>query len=39
MIVNRPEVVDGRVALPTGPGFGWELDRDFIQHYRVDSAT
>ena len=35
MIANRPEVVEGRVALPTGPGFGWELDRDFIEHYRV----
>jgi L-alanine-DL-glutamate epimerase-like enolase superfamily enzyme len=35
MIVNRPEVVDGRIALPTRPGFGWELDREFIEHYRV----
>jgi L-alanine-DL-glutamate epimerase-like enolase superfamily enzyme len=37
LIVNRPEIVDGKVALPTGPGFGWELDRDFIEHYRVAS--
>jgi L-alanine-DL-glutamate epimerase-like enolase superfamily enzyme len=35
MIANRPEVADGKIALPTGPGFGWELDRDFIEHYRV----
>ena len=35
MITNRPEVTDGRIALPTAPGFGWELDRDFIEHYRV----
>jgi L-alanine-DL-glutamate epimerase-like enolase superfamily enzyme len=38
MIVNRPEVVDGKVKLPTGPGFGWELDREFIEHYRVASG-
>jgi len=37
MIANRPEVVDGKVALPTGPGFGWELDTDFIDHHRVTS--
>jgi D-galactarolactone cycloisomerase len=35
LIANRPELVDGRLALPTGPGLGWELDRDFIEHYRV----
>src|SRR5579862_2975361 len=35
MIANRPELVDGKVALPTGPGFGWQLDRDFIERYRV----
>jgi L-alanine-DL-glutamate epimerase-like enolase superfamily enzyme len=36
IIANRPELVDGRLALPTEPGFGWELDREFIEHYRVD---
>jgi D-galactarolactone cycloisomerase len=35
MIANRPELVDGNLVLPTGPGLGWELDRDFIEHYRV----
>jgi L-alanine-DL-glutamate epimerase-like enolase superfamily enzyme len=35
IITNRPELVDGKLALPTGPGFGWELDREFIEHYRV----
>jgi D-galactarolactone cycloisomerase len=35
MILNRPELVDGKLALPTGPGFGWELDREFIERYRV----
>jgi D-galactarolactone cycloisomerase len=35
MIANRPELVDGKTALPTAPGFGWELDREFIEHYSV----
>ncbi len=35
MIGNRPNLVDGTLALPTGPGLGWELDREFIEHYRV----
>jgi D-galactarolactone cycloisomerase len=35
MIGNRPELVDGKLALPTAPGFGWELDSEFIEHYRV----
>ncbi len=35
MIANRPQLVDGEVALPAEPGFGWQLDRDFIEHYRV----
>ena len=35
MISNRPQVTDGKIALPTGPGLGWELDHDFIQHHRV----
>ena len=37
MITNRPQVIDGHITLPTTPGFGWELDHDFIQHYRVAS--
>jgi D-galactarolactone cycloisomerase len=35
MIANRPEVVDGKMAMPSGPGLGWILDREFIEHYRV----
>jgi L-alanine-DL-glutamate epimerase-like enolase superfamily enzyme len=35
LIANRPELDDGNLALPTGPGLGWELDRDFVEHYRV----
>ena len=26
LVANRPPIVDGRMALPTGPGLGWELD-------------
>jgi D-galactarolactone cycloisomerase len=36
MIANRPELVEGKLQLPTGPGLGWELDRDFIERYRVE---
>jgi D-galactarolactone cycloisomerase len=36
LIVNRPELVDGCVSLPTGPGLGWEYDWDFVDKYRVD---
>ena len=36
MITNKPELVDGRMALPTAPGLGWELDRDFIEFHRVE---
>jgi L-alanine-DL-glutamate epimerase-like enolase superfamily enzyme len=37
MIANRPPLVDGSMAVPTGPGLGWELDPDFIAHYRVST--
>jgi L-alanine-DL-glutamate epimerase-like enolase superfamily enzyme len=33
MIANRPAIVDGCIALPDRPGFGWELDEDFIARY------
>jgi D-galactarolactone cycloisomerase len=35
LIANRPQLVEGAMALPTGPGLGWELDTDFIEHHRV----
>jgi L-alanine-DL-glutamate epimerase-like enolase superfamily enzyme len=35
LVANRPPLVDGRIALPTRPGLGWELDEEFIEHYRV----
>jgi L-alanine-DL-glutamate epimerase-like enolase superfamily enzyme len=36
LIANRPQVEDGCFALPTSPGFGWELDEEFVSRYRVD---
>jgi D-galactarolactone cycloisomerase len=35
LIANRPELEDGCFDLPTGPGFGWQLDEDFIERHRV----
>lgn len=36
MITNHPTPHDGFITLPDRPGFGWELDEDFISRYRVD---
>jgi L-alanine-DL-glutamate epimerase-like enolase superfamily enzyme len=35
LVANRPELRDGRIPLPEGPGLGWELDRDYIDRYRI----
>jgi L-alanine-DL-glutamate epimerase-like enolase superfamily enzyme len=35
LIANRPPLVDGTLAVPRRPGLGWELDADFVAHYRV----
>lgn len=35
LVANRPEPTSGRVAVPTGPGLGIELDEDYITRYRV----
>lgn len=37
MISNRPDLVDGHFPLPSGPGFGWELDETFVEKYRADA--
>lgn len=37
LITNRPDLVEGELALPTGPGLGWEYDDAFIQRYRADT--
>jgi D-galactarolactone cycloisomerase len=38
IVANRPPLVDGRISLPAGPGFGWELDLDYIEHHHVRAA-
>ncbi len=35
LIANRPPLVDGRIALSSRPGLGWELDLDYIERHRV----
>jgi len=35
LIANRPEIVDGRIDLPRGPGLGWELDWDYVEAHRA----
>lgn len=34
---NRPEVINGHLHLTSAPGFGWQIDPDFVARYRVDS--
>jgi L-alanine-DL-glutamate epimerase-like enolase superfamily enzyme len=38
MIANRPALSSGRIKLPSGPGLGWELDRDYIDRFRIEKA-
>ena len=35
LVQPEPEVVDGRVALPTEPGLGIELDEEAVARYRI----
>jgi D-galactarolactone cycloisomerase len=35
LVLNRPALVDGNISVPRAPGLGWELDEEFISHYRV----
>ena len=39
LVANRPPIVDGRMALPAGPGLGWELDSDYIEAHRVKTPA
>jgi D-galactarolactone cycloisomerase len=36
LLANRQPLVNGEFVLPETPGFGWELNEDFIDQYRVD---
>lgn len=40
LVVNRPELVDGRITLDDAPGLGWELDWDYVERHllRFDHA-
>lgn len=35
LIANRPPLVDGCIVLSERPGFGWELDDDYIRHHKL----
>jgi L-alanine-DL-glutamate epimerase-like enolase superfamily enzyme len=39
LVSNRPSIVDGLIALPDRPGFGWELDADYIDAHRIGAAA
>jgi D-galactarolactone cycloisomerase len=39
LFANRPTIVDGNYTLPEGPGFGIELDRDYIQRCTVGTRS
>lgn len=36
LIANRQPLKDGHLVLPDAPGFGWQLDEDFIEKYTVN---
>jgi L-alanine-DL-glutamate epimerase-like enolase superfamily enzyme len=36
IIANRPAIVDGEIEAPRGPGLGWELDAEYVEHHRAD---
>lgn len=39
MIANATPLNNGYMALPTGPGLGWELDRGYIAAHRISERT
>lgn len=36
LISNRPPLSDGAIDLPDRPGFGWDLDWDYVKRHRVE---
>ena len=36
LVVTAPEICDGRVAVPSAPGLGFEIDEDRLARYRLD---
>jgi L-alanine-DL-glutamate epimerase-like enolase superfamily enzyme len=39
LFANRPALVDGQYRLPEGPGFGLELDEEFITRSTVSRTV
>jgi D-galactarolactone cycloisomerase len=39
LFANRPTIQGGQYQLPSGPGFGLELDQDFVERYTVSRRT
>ena len=37
LVANRPRLSDGSLELPHAPGFGWELDLDYVERHRVST--
>jgi hypothetical protein len=37
LVANRPQLRDGWLELPHGPGLGWELDLDYVERHRVST--
>lgn len=37
LVANRPQLRDGWLELPHGPGLGWELDWDYVERHRVSA--
>lgn len=39
LLANRPKLKDGHIQLNDNPGLGWELDRDYIDKYRISERV
>jgi len=39
LVANRPPIVGGRYSVPTGAGFGIELDWDYVKRHTVHQET
>lgn len=37
MVTNRKPLENGNLILPEEPGFGWDLDPEFVARYRADA--
>jgi D-galactarolactone cycloisomerase len=38
LVANRPALADGCLVLTDRPGFGWELDLEYVERHRVTRA-